>query len=133
MRIESEKRSSPAGPSWRQRWAGILGGLLTGAGVSTVLSLVMEGRVTLVSAVVAIALTTAGISLLALEIEDTRRFERRISPWPLRKNGASKSSLPEDAYEVARRTFFAVAPRPLRQDDRRLPTREELHDRADLR
>jgi hypothetical protein len=39
----------------------------------------------------------------------------------------------EDAYEVARRQFFAVEPRPLRQDDSPLPAREELHDRAGLR
>ena len=39
----------------------------------------------------------------------------------------------EDAYEVARRQFFAVEPRPLREDDSPLPSREELHDRAGLR
>lgn len=39
----------------------------------------------------------------------------------------------EDAYEVARRQFFAVEPRPLRHDDSPLPSREELHDRAGLR
>jgi hypothetical protein len=38
----------------------------------------------------------------------------------------------EDAYEEARRQFFAVRPRPLRTDTS-LPTREELHDRAALR
>lgn len=39
----------------------------------------------------------------------------------------------EDAYEAARRQFFAVAPRPLRKTDSRLPSREEIHDRAGLR
>ena len=39
----------------------------------------------------------------------------------------------EDAYEEARRQFFAVRPRPLRTGDTSLPTREELHDRAALR
>jgi len=40
----------------------------------------------------------------------------------------------EDAYEAARRQFFAVEPRPLRKAaGSRLPTREELHDRAGLR
>jgi hypothetical protein len=39
----------------------------------------------------------------------------------------------EDAYEMARRQFFAVEPRPLRQKDTPLPSREELHDRAGLR
>lgn len=38
----------------------------------------------------------------------------------------------EDAYEVARRQFFAVEPRPLRHEDSPLPSREELHDRAGL-
>jgi hypothetical protein len=39
----------------------------------------------------------------------------------------------EDAYETARRQFFAVEPRPLRQEASPLPSREELHDRAGLR
>jgi len=39
----------------------------------------------------------------------------------------------EDAYEMARRQFFAVEPRLLRQEDGPLPSREELHDRAGLR
>jgi hypothetical protein len=39
----------------------------------------------------------------------------------------------EDAYEEARRQFFAIQPRPLRADDTRLPAREDLHDRATLR
>jgi hypothetical protein len=38
----------------------------------------------------------------------------------------------EDAYEVARRQFFAVEPRRLRQDEGAFPSREELHDRAGL-
>ena len=39
----------------------------------------------------------------------------------------------EDAYEEARRQFFAIQPRPLRGEDARLPSREDLHDRAALR
>ena len=39
----------------------------------------------------------------------------------------------EDAYEVARRQFFAVEPRPLRAGTAPLPTRESLHDRTGLR
>jgi hypothetical protein len=39
----------------------------------------------------------------------------------------------EDAYEMAQRQFFAIEPRPLRQDDQPLPSREELHDRPGLR
>lgn len=39
----------------------------------------------------------------------------------------------EDAYEVARRQFFEIEPRLLREADSRLPSREELHDRAGLR
>ena len=39
----------------------------------------------------------------------------------------------EDTYEEARRQFFAIEPRPLRASDTRLPSREEIHDRADLR
>jgi hypothetical protein len=38
-----------------------------------------------------------------------------------------------DAYEVARRQFFAVEPRPLRAEAAPLPSRESLHDRANLR
>jgi hypothetical protein len=38
-----------------------------------------------------------------------------------------------DAYEEARRQFFAVEPRPLRSEDSPLPSREELHDRSGLR
>ncbi len=37
------------------------------------------------------------------------------------------------AYEEARRQFFSVAPRPLRPSGTRLPSREEVHDRASLR
>lgn len=39
----------------------------------------------------------------------------------------------ENAYEEARRQFFAIEPQPLRHDDSPLPSREELHDRAGLR
>jgi len=39
----------------------------------------------------------------------------------------------EEAYEEARRQFFAVEPRPLRAGDTPLPSREELHDRSGLR
>jgi hypothetical protein len=39
----------------------------------------------------------------------------------------------EHAYELARRQFLAVQPRLLRQSDSKLPSREELHDRAALR
>lgn len=39
----------------------------------------------------------------------------------------------EDADEEARRQFFAVEPRLLRGSDTRLPSRKEIHDRADLR
>lgn len=39
----------------------------------------------------------------------------------------------EDAYEEARRQFFAIQPRPLRAGDARLPSREDLHDRTALR
>jgi hypothetical protein len=39
----------------------------------------------------------------------------------------------EDAYEEARRQFFAIEPRPLRADDTALPSREEIHDCAGLR
>lgn len=39
----------------------------------------------------------------------------------------------EDAYEEARRQFFAVEPRTLRPAGTPLPAREELHDRAGLR
>jgi hypothetical protein len=38
-----------------------------------------------------------------------------------------------DAYEEARRQFFAVEPRPIRSDDSPLPSREEIHDRTGLR
>lgn len=38
-----------------------------------------------------------------------------------------------DAYEEARRQFFSVEPQPLRSEDKSLPSREELHDRAGLR
>jgi hypothetical protein len=38
----------------------------------------------------------------------------------------------QDSYEVARRQFFTVQPRPLRGDDSPLPSREELHDRTGL-
>jgi hypothetical protein len=38
-----------------------------------------------------------------------------------------------DAYEVARRQFFAVEPRSLRASATPLPSRESLHDRTDLR
>jgi hypothetical protein len=40
---------------------------------------------------------------------------------------------PEDSYEAAQRQFFAVTPRPLRQGDGPLPSRDELHDRSRLR
>jgi hypothetical protein len=36
----------------------------------------------------------------------------------------------EDAYEAARRQFFAVEPRPLRKTDSRLPSREDMTERA---
>lgn len=39
----------------------------------------------------------------------------------------------EDAYEEARRQFFAVQPHILRAADTPLPSREEVHDRAGLR
>lgn len=39
----------------------------------------------------------------------------------------------EDAYEEARRQFFAVEPRSLRAAGEPLPTREQAHDRAALR
>ena len=39
----------------------------------------------------------------------------------------------EDAYEEARRQFFAVKPRTLRARDTPFPSREEVHDRAGLR
>ena len=39
----------------------------------------------------------------------------------------------EEAYEEARRQFFAVAPQMLRAGDTRLPSREEIHDRTGLR
>jgi hypothetical protein len=39
----------------------------------------------------------------------------------------------EEAYEEARRQFFAVEPRPLRAGDTPLPSREEIHDRTGLR
>ena len=39
----------------------------------------------------------------------------------------------EDAYEEARRQFFAVEPRPLRSADTPLPSRDEIHDRSGLR
>ena len=35
-----------------------------------------------------------------------------------------------DAYEAARRQFFAVEPRPLRKTDSRLPSREDMTERA---
>jgi hypothetical protein len=38
-----------------------------------------------------------------------------------------------DAYEEARRQFFAIKPRPLQSGDASLPSREEIHDRAGLR
>lgn len=39
----------------------------------------------------------------------------------------------EEAYEEARRQFFAVEPRTLRAGDTPLPSREEIHDRKGLR
>lgn len=39
----------------------------------------------------------------------------------------------EEAYEEARRQFFAVKPRILRASDTPLPSREEIHDRKGLR
>ncbi|HEV2855137.1 MAG TPA: hypothetical protein VHC97_20250 [Thermoanaerobaculia bacterium] len=39
----------------------------------------------------------------------------------------------EDAYELARRQFFAVEPKPLRAGDEPLPRREDLYDRSGLR
>ena len=39
----------------------------------------------------------------------------------------------ERRYELAREQFVAVEPRPLREPGERLPSREELHDRAGLR
>jgi hypothetical protein len=39
----------------------------------------------------------------------------------------------EDSYEVARRQFFAVEPRPLGVGGEPLPQREDLYDRARLR
>lgn len=39
----------------------------------------------------------------------------------------------EDSYEVARRQFFAVEPRPLGAGGEPLPQREDLYDRARLR
>ena len=39
----------------------------------------------------------------------------------------------EDAYEEARRQFFAVKPRSLRSSDAPLPSRDEIHDRSGLR
>jgi len=39
----------------------------------------------------------------------------------------------EDAYELARRQFLVVQSRLLRESDSKLPSREELHDRAALR
>jgi hypothetical protein len=39
----------------------------------------------------------------------------------------------ENAYEEARRQFFSVEPRPLRANSAPLPSREEIHDRSDLR
>jgi hypothetical protein len=37
-----------------------------------------------------------------------------------------------DTYETAKRQFFEVEPRLLRQDGAPLPSREDLHDRAGL-
>lgn len=39
----------------------------------------------------------------------------------------------EDAYDEARRQFIAIQPQALRADGTRLPSRENLHDRAALR
>jgi hypothetical protein len=39
----------------------------------------------------------------------------------------------QDAYEVARRQFFTIQPRLLRESNSPLPSREELHDRSRLR
>lgn len=39
----------------------------------------------------------------------------------------------EDTYEAARRQFFSVEPRPLDQQGKPLPRREELYDRPRLR
>ena len=38
-----------------------------------------------------------------------------------------------ESYETARQEFFEVEPRPLRRSGARLPSREDLHDRAGLR
>lgn len=38
-----------------------------------------------------------------------------------------------DAYQAARRRYFSQSAAVHRQDGRALPTREELHERADLR
>lgn len=37
------------------------------------------------------------------------------------------------SYEMAKRQFFEIDPRPLRRSGTSLPSREELHDRAGLR
>ena len=39
----------------------------------------------------------------------------------------------EDSYEVARRQFFAVEPRPLDEAGKPLPRREDFYDRPRLR
>jgi hypothetical protein len=39
----------------------------------------------------------------------------------------------ERRYGLAREQFMAVEPRPLRKHGERLPSREELHERAGLR
>jgi hypothetical protein len=38
-----------------------------------------------------------------------------------------------ERYETARQQFFEIEARPLRRGDARLPSREDLHDRAGLR
>ncbi len=39
----------------------------------------------------------------------------------------------EEGYRAAREQFFSVEPRRLREPGTRLPSREEIHDRAGLR
>ncbi len=39
----------------------------------------------------------------------------------------------ERGYQMALQSFDSVSPRPLREPEQGLPSREELHDRAGLR
>ncbi len=76
----------------------------------------------------------------------TITLDEEVARWTRSEAAKQETSVPrfvgemlrehmrsEDAYEAARRLFFAVEPRPLRETDSRLPSREELYDRAGLR